>query len=408
MTQSQIFVGLDVGTSAVRCVVGMLDEELQAPSVIGVGVAQNHGMRKGTVLHVDDVAAAITEAVGEAERVSGQQIQSVTVNVNGAHVQSEESKGVVAISGIGREITEEDRLRVEDAAAVIQLPANRDILQVFAKRYRIDGQDNIKDPIGMQGVRLEVDTQIVTAGTPLVRNLELALEKAGLYINNKTVSSIAAAEAVLDRRQKESGTAVIDFGAGTTNIVVIEEGEIECVSVLPVGSINLTNDLAIGLKTDLSVAELVKKKYLSLEGDSSFQNVSVTVDKKEYIFQISEIRMIAEARVEEMFELIDKEFKKIGRSKKLPGGVVIVGGMARLPGIADVAKEALQLPAKIGSVTKMPGLSEKIIHHPEFSTATGLMLLDMLLGAQSHGHQGKTVVGTKFFQKVNFKKLFRS
>jgi cell division protein FtsA len=253
------FIGLDVGTSYVRCVIGMFDPNgSNAPSIIGHGKAQNQGMRRGAVVHVDDVADAIVRAVTEAERISGVPIKKATVNVNGAQVEGINSQGVIAISAANREITAEDRLRVEEAATIVNLPPNREIVQFFAKNYSLDGQRNIKDPVGMNGVRLEVDAHIVTAASPSLRNLDSALEKAEVAPAHHTVASLAAAEAVLTRQQKEAGTAVIDIGAGTTNLIVFEDGEVQHVAIIPMGGQHITNDLAIGLKTDLDVAEAVK------------------------------------------------------------------------------------------------------------------------------------------------------
>jgi cell division protein FtsA len=287
------------------------------------------------------------------------------------------SRGTIAISGPNREITAEDRDRVEEAAAIVKLPANREILQVFAKNYRLDGQDNLKDPVGMHGVRLEVDCHILTAATPNVRNLDLVLEKAQVRPQHRTVSSLAAAEAVLDRKQKEAGTAVVDIGAGTTNVVVIEDGEIQHIAVIPMGGTHITNDLAIGLKTDLDVAEQVKLKHVTI-GDTTDKTYRIIVDGTGYTFEQAETNMIVEARVEELFEYVDKELQKIHRSRKLPGGIVIVGGSAALPGLAEFAKERLQLPARIGKIRGLAGLVDTV-DDPSFATATGLMLLDILL-----------------------------
>lgn len=370
------FVGLDIGTSRIRCVVGQLDhtDPTAQVSIVGLGSAPNTGMRKGTVVHADDVANAIVSAIEEAERVSGHHIKATTVLVNGAHVMSQSSKGVVAISGAGRQITEDDRARVEEAATVIQMPANREIIQVFAKNYRIDGQDNIKDPVGMEGVRLEVDAQIISASTPILKNLDIALERSGLQVNNRVVAGIAAAEAVLDRTQKESGTAVIDIGSGTTNIIIMEEGEIEHIAVIPVGSQNITNDLAIGLKTDLSIADKVKCQFGSLDSQKQKR-----IEVEGSVFEEGMVQMIIEARVDELLELIDKEFARVKKSRKLPGGVVFVGGGANLPGLASFAKDKLHLPAKIGKVKAVSGLHD-IVANPEFATAVGLMLVDGLFG----------------------------
>lgn len=377
--QNPHYVGLDIGTSTVKCVIGIIDQQDSSKiSIIGHGISPNLGMRKGVVAHIDDVSESIHKAVGQAEQVSGIRVTQATVNVNGTHIAGINSRGVVAISTANKEITESDRHRVEEAATIIKLPPNREIIQVFAKNYRIDGQDNIKDPIGMQGIRLEVDTHIVTALVSNLKNLDLVLEKSRIQPTRYTISSIAAAEAVLTRQQKESGTLLIDIGAGTTNIVVVEDGEIQHVGVIPVGSMHLTNDLAIGLKTDLDIAEAVKVQHAGLGDQAKIGTASVNIQKKSYSFDAEDVALITEARLEELFELIDKELKKIHKSQKLPGGIVIVGGMAKLPGIAEYAKEKLQLAARIGKLQPIGGLLD-VVADPIFSTAVGLMLLDMLL-----------------------------
>ena len=407
---SSHFVGIDIGTSMVRCIIGMLDEnnENEKPSIIGHGSAVNNGMRKGVVTHIDDVSEAIQQAINEAERVSGVRVNSATVNINGAHVLGTNSKGVIAISGINREITSEDRQRVEEAATIVKLPPNREIIQVFAKNYRLDGQDNIKDPVGMQGVRLEVDTHILTAATPNIRNLDLVLEKAHIHSTNHTVSSLAAAEAVLNRQQKESGTVLIDIGAGTTNLMVIEDAEIQHIAILPIGGINITNDLAIGLKTDLDIAEAVKLQQASLETTNRFRKSAITIGKQRYVFNNEEIHMVVEARVEELLEYVDKELKKIQRSRKLPGGVVLVGGTAKLPGLAEFTREKLQLAARVGTLQPINGLQEAV-EDPAYYAAIGLMLLDMLLIPSEHAYSGQKNTPGGFFSSIEslFRRILR-
>ncbi|HSX43036.1 MAG TPA: cell division protein FtsA [Candidatus Saccharimonadales bacterium] len=401
------YVGLDVGTSTVRCVVGTRDpQDPSVISVIGHGSCVNQGMRKGVVMHIDDAAEAIVQAITEAERISGMQISRATVNVNGGHVTGLNSRGVIAISSPDREITVDDRERVEEAATIVKLPPNREIVQVFAKNYRLDGQDNLKDPVGMHGVRLEVDCHIVTAASPNIRNLDLALEKAQVRPQHHTVSALAAAEAVLDRKQKEAGTCVLDIGAGTTNLSVIEDGEIQHVAVIPMGGTHITNDLAIGLKTDLDIAETVKLKHARL-GDAADKPLRVVVDDAAHNFSGGEVNMIVEARVEELLEFVEKELQRIHRARKLPGGVVIVGGSAVLPGLAEFAREKLQLPARIGKVRGLAGLVDTV-DTPAFATAGGLMLLDILLTpfAQEqpagHGMGGQAAAGVS----AAFGKLF--
>lgn len=407
-TQPNYFIGLDVGTSTVRCIVGNLDIASDEPkmSVIGYGTSPNLGMRKGLVVHLDDVSTAINQAVSEAERIAGVPIRTATVNVNGSHISGLDSKGVIAISAANREISLEDKMRVEDAATIVQIPANREIIQVFPKNYRVDGHDSIKDPIGMKGVRLEVDTHIVTVATPNIRNLDASLERAHIEPSSHTVSGLAAAEAVLNRQQKEAGTLVLDIGCSTTNIAVIEDGEVQHVAVIPVGGMHITNDLAIGLKTDLEIAEQVKVKYAALAGAGKAGRHSVQYEGRNHVFDGEDIEMITEARVDELFDFVEKELKRIHKSRKLPGGVVIVGGTANIPGIAAFAREKLQLSSRIGSLDGLEGITDDI-KKPEFVAAVGLMQLDMLFAEQmdmqpEHGGHGGGI-----FDSLNglFKKL---
>jgi cell division protein FtsA len=382
------YIGLDIGTSAVRCVVGELSSDDSMPKIIGFSSVENSGMRKGNIAHIDEVAQAVVNAATEAERMSGREIKTATVNVNGAHVEGINSKGVIAISSPNREISHEDRARVEEAATIVQLPANKEIIQVFAKNYRLDEQDNIKDPVGMHGVRLEVDTHIVTASVPALKSLEHVLQRAEMRAAHRTVTSLAGAEAVLDRKQKESGVAVLDIGAATTNLVVIEDGEVEHIAVIPMGGLHITNDLAIGLKTDLDVAELVKLKHASLSSSASGET-SFVKNGEELRFDREMMRIIVGARMEEILELVDKELKKIHRSRKLPGGVTLVGGTSKLPGLVEFVKETLELPARIGSwkhIGKVvDGMDDQV-----FTPAVGLMLLDMLLGPAQFSHYTDT------------------
>lgn len=402
------YVGLDIGTSAVRCIVGVLEAgEQNIVSVIGHGSAPNMGMRKGTIVHIDDVVDAVVNAVEEAERVSGVAIRGATVNINGSQVIGLNSRGVIAISTANREISDEDRLRVEEAATIVKLPPNREIIQVFAKNYRLDGQDNIKDPVGMQGVRLEVDTHIVTASTPNLRNLDSVLERARLQASHHSVSSLGAAEAVLTRQQKESGTVLLDIGAGTTNMVVLEDGEVQHVAVLPIGGTHITNDLAIGLKTDLDIAEQVKLNHGGIGRHGKSGLVSVMHNKTKHEFDGEEVQLIIEARVEELLEYVDKELKRIHRSRKLPGGVVIVGGTAKLPGLAEFTKEKLELASRTGKLQPLAGLVDTV-QDPTYATAVGLMLLDMLLAPGAGGPAGAPNAGVGGLIDSLFGKLKKS
>ncbi|MFZ1812674.1 MAG: cell division protein FtsA [Candidatus Saccharimonadales bacterium] len=376
---SRYAVGLDVGTTTVRCVVGHVEGAQVLPTIIGVAECPNTGMRKGTVVNLVNTASAIDKALEEAERMSGFQIHSASVSVNGSHIIGMSSKGVVAVGTSSHEITETDLARVEEAATVVQLPANREILEVTPRNYELDGQENIKDPLGMTGVRLEVDAHVITALGPHLKNLHKACEMTETTPRATIVAGLAAARAVVSDQQTENGVVLVDIGGATTNVAVFEEGDLQHVSVLPVGSVNITNDLAIGLKTDLDIAEAVKLQHAvavpSLRKDKK-DTISVTVDDKKHEFSVHDIDMIVDARLEEIFELVNKELKSIGRAAKLPGGVVLSGGGAAMDGIAEYARHALQLSARIGVTAEFAGVSEKVAG-PAWNTAVGLMLIDL-------------------------------
>lgn len=371
-------VGIDVGTTTVRCVIGHLEDGAAAPTIVGVGTAKNTGLRKGVVVNIVNTAQAIDKALEDAERMSGHHVTSATVSINGSHIVGMSSKGVVAVGAQSHEITEDDLLRAEEAATVVQLPANREILQVTPRGYQLDGQDNIKDPLGMTGVRLEVDAHVITALAPHVKNLQKSFEMTQTHITRLVPAGLAAARAVVSDQQMENGVVLIDFGGTTTNIAVFEEGDLQHIAILPVGSMHVTNDLAIGLKTDLDIAEAVKLQHVSVAGASKDQpeEVSVEVGGETHTFATHDIQDIAEARLEEVFEMINAELKSIGKDSRLPGGAVIVGGGAELRGIADFAKHALQLPARIGSLSGFSGVADNL-SSPASATAFGLMLLDI-------------------------------
>lgn len=384
---SRYAVGLDIGTSYVRAVVGHVDGPDAKPTIIGVGMEPMGGMRKGTVVNLVGAAQAIDRALESAERMSGHQINEATVSVNGSHVVGMSSRGVIAV---GHEITETDLDRVEEAATVVQLPANREILEVTPRSYQLDGQENIKDPIGMTGVRLEVDAHVITALGPHLKNLAKACEMTETHINQRVLAGLAAARAVVTEQQTENGVVLVDIGGSTTNIVVFEEGDLQHVAVLPVGSVNITNDLAIGLKTDLDVAEKVKIDHavaVPTAHKNSSKKAVVKLDKTSHEFDVEDIDMIVDARLEEIFELVQKELKSIGRASKLPGGVVLTGGGALMPGIDEYAKHALQLSARVGKATGYGGVADQT-ESPSFAAAVGLMLLD-LAGAPTATSGGK-------------------
>ena len=368
-------VGIDIGTTTVRCAIGLVKDE-QTINIVGVGESPNTGFRKGSVVNITETATALDQAIAHAERMAGIQISSATLNINGTHIKGINSKGIIAVSG--NEITEDDLLRVEDAATVLQIPQHHEILSVFPRSYMLDGQSSIKDPIGMSGTRLEVDAHVVTVSAPALKNLEKVAETTQTHVNRISVGSLGAAQATITREQRENGVAVLDIGAATSNLIVIEDGDVQQVSVIPIGGTHITNDLAIGLRTDLKVAEAVKRnyKYLTQASKTRPNHVKVLVNRQEHIFPTKDIELVITARLVELFDLVDKELAKIHRSKKLPGGITLTGGTAHLPGLEVVAREELALSSRVALPTGIGGLKEKV-GRPEYATVVGLMLLDI-------------------------------
>lgn len=373
---SKYAVGIDIGTTKVRCVVGHIDVASGAPTIIGVGEVPNSGMRKGTVVNLQGPGRAIDDALGEAERMSGYQVNEASVSINGVHILSTKADGMIAIGMAGHEVTDEDVARLEDVATTGKVPANREVLDLVPFSYRLDGQDGIKDPVGMVGTRLEINANVVSALAPHVANLHKATEQAQVHVNTLVPSAVAASRAVLGEQQLENGVAVIDFGGATTGVAIYEEGDLQYTSVIPVGGNNITNDLAIGLKTDPEVAELVKLQHVSMGAAREPKQVTVKHEKETHEFSTEEIDEIVGARLEEIFDQINAELKKAGRKGKLPNGVVLVGGGSQIKGLTTYAKSTLELAARIGKPKGFGGVAEQL-DNPAFAAAVGLMFSDM-------------------------------
>lgn len=387
---SRYAVGIDVGTTTVRCVVGHIDNTTGAPTIVGVGKAPTKGMRKGFVVHLEGPAHAIDEALGEAERMSGYQVNGATLSINGSHIVSTKADGMIAVGAADHAITRDDLHRIEEVATVGKIPPNREILEVVPHEYILDGQGGIKDPLGMTGTRLEVSANVVSALAPHLHNLQKSAELAKVDAHSITPSVLAAAKAVLNESQLENGVAVIDLGGATTSVAVFEEGELQYTGVIPVGGMNITNDLAIGLKTDPEIAEKIKVQHAVAIARKDVEGVSVKDDKEVLNFTSSDIDEIVEARLEEMFELIQKELKKAGKAGQLPSGVVLTGGGAAMKHIAEYAKQTLGLAARIGKPTGYGGVAEEV-EQPAFATALGLMFTDT-----DHGTHAPRTSGGSF------------
>jgi cell division protein FtsA len=328
------------------------------------------------VAHLAGPGQAIDTALGEAERMSGYQVDAASISINGAHILSTKADGMIAVGGMDHEITEGDLARIEEVATLGKVPANREILEVVPHSYRLDGQDNIKDPVGMTGTRLEINANVVSALAPHLANLQKSAEMAKVTPHTITPAVLAASRAVLSEQQLENGVAVIDLGGATTSVAVFEEGDLQYVAVIPLGGANISNDLAIGLKTDPEIAEKVKLSHAVATARGTSEEVSVKHDKETFTFTTDEIDEIVEARLDEIFEAIQKELKKAGRAGQLPSGVVLTGGTANLKGLAQYAKEKLNLAARVGKSSGYGGVAENI-DQPQYATVVGLMLTDV-------------------------------
>ena len=373
--QSRYAVGIDVGTTTIRCVVGHVDPTTGTPTIVGVGQATNTGMRKGTVSNLNGPAQAIDQALGDAERMSGYEVNAATISVNGAHILSTKADGMIAVGMADHEVTSDDIARLEDVATTGKIPANREILEVVPFSFTLDGQGGIKDPLGMTGTRLEINANVVSAMAPYVTNLQKAVELATVQPNATVPAVMAAAKSVLNESQIENGVAVVDLGGATTSVAVFEEGDLQYVGVIPIGGVNITNDLAIGLKTDPEIAEKVKLQHAVAVARGESKQVSVKQDKAVLNFDQAEIDEIVEARLEEIFEAVNKELKKAGRAGQLPSGVVLTGGTSNLKGMSDFAKTQLDVAARVGKAKGFGGVADDI-DKPQFATAVGLMLVD--------------------------------
>jgi cell division protein FtsA len=378
MAQNEIIVGLDVGTSFTKMAIGKRLREDKTPSIIALGVAPSEGVRRGVVTDIQDATKSINQALEYTSKMVEEDIKEVSISINGVHIKSYTASERVAVSKIDGDVTEEDVNRVIANANPGPSSQNKEIIGIIPKTYTLDEETGIKNPVGMNGIRLEVEALIVENNTSATKNLEKCIHNLGLKVESQEIGIIASSQSVLTKKQKDLGVAVIDLGAGTTSLAVYEEGHLIHIGVIPIGANHITNDLAIGLRTSIEVAEKVKLKYgVALEkslGESAKLKIDLAkIDSQEEgIFPVAYIASIIEARSKEIFELITKELKKIERDGLLPAGVVLVGGGANLKAIADLAKQELKLPVKIGTPQGVEG-SIADVDNPIYANLVGLI-----------------------------------
>jgi cell division protein FtsA len=414
MPKNNIIAALDIGTNKVRAVVASIKgKEETKPRIIGVGESISSGMRRGVVVDIEEMTKSIRRAIDQAERSSGVSIERARVTIGGSHIKAKGSKGIVAVSRADEEVSEDDVLRAISNASAVSLDPNREVIHVISREFNIDGQGGIQDPRGMTGVRLEVDALIVEGLTPYIKNLRKCLENAKVQIEELVLNVLAASQAVLSKRQKELGVLVLDLGGGTVGMTVYEETKLVHIHVLPIGSVHITNDIAIGLRSSIEVAEKVKLNYGScLPGDISKKDtidLSKIDEKEEGVANRREVAKIIEARIEEIFSLVNKELKKIDRERLLPSGVVLVGGGSKIPGIIDLAKDKLKLPVQLGYPQGIDGLVDKV-DDPTFVTAIGLIFWALEMRSEKEEGRlfspGKVPSSVKTVNKI--KRWFRN
>ncbi|MBI5694498.1 MAG: cell division protein FtsA [Nitrospirae bacterium] len=395
--QDNVVVGLDIGTTKICAIVGEVKEGGRV-DIIGIGSHPSNGLRKGVVVNIESTVESIKKAVEEAELMAGVNITAVYAGIAGGHIKSFNSRGVIAVKD--REITRTDVERVIDAAKAVAIPMDREVLHVLPQEYSIDGQDGIKEPLGMSGVRLEADVHIVTGAITSAQNIVKSCNRAGLDVLDIVLEPLASSYAVLSPDEKELGVAMVDIGGGTTDIAILLEGGVWHTGVLAIGGNHLTNDIAVGLRTPAAEAEKTKKRYgcalTSLVRDDETIEVASVGGRPPRVLSRQVLSEIIEPRIEEIFGLVMKEIRKTSFEDRIASGVVITGGSAIMDGIPEAAERIMEIPARRGLPMNIGGLVD-VVNSPMYATGVGLVLF----GAHQMG-AGKVrrLSGGNMFEKV--------
>lgn len=375
MSKNHIITGVDIGTSEIKALAAIKNPETKTLEILAQVRCPSFGVRRGVVTDPEEVSSRVADVLSNLQQELGQKIEDVYVNIGGSHIFATPSSGSIVVSRADQRISEEDKNRVIQTAQTFSLPSNKEILNIFPTEFIVDDQGKIKDPLNMQGLRLEVKILALCAFSPFLKNLTTAVLEAGLQISDITPSILASARAVLTPKQKELGCCLLDIGAGTTDMAVYEEGDLIHLAVFPVGSELITHDIAVGLKTDVELAERIKKEFGAciLKGGNKKEKITpaqIQGSGEPLIFTRKMLVKIIEARVSEIFGLAMHELKKISPKGILPAGVVLTGGGVMLPKIVELAKKEMKLPARIGLPQGIAGLDED----PTLSAAAGLIL----------------------------------
>ncbi len=378
-----MIAGLDVGSTKIATCVGQYQDGVV--DIIGLGSTPSSGMRKGVVVDIEETTSSISQALDEAEQMCGSPIPSAVVGISGSHIQSTSNKGVVAISRADGEISENDVDRVIQAAKVLPNTPNREILHIIPRQFIVDGAEGVFDPVGMNGIRLETEAIIISGGSMAIKNLSKCVLSAGLDIQEVVYSPLASAKALISKQQMELGVALMDIGAQTTSVTIFEEGDVLHTTAIPLGSSHITNDIAIGLRTSIDVAEKIKIKHGAAKAeqynDKDSLDLSTLSDMDNDSVSLKYISEIIEARLNEMLLMIRDELRSVGKDGMLPAGIVLTGGGCQINGLTDLVKETLRLPAQIGKpLQPLSGMIDKL-NDPLYSTCVGLMMWNL----ENHG-----------------------
>jgi cell division protein FtsA len=376
MAKSKTISAIDIGSSKTAVLIAQYrqEEPFAKTHIVGVSSVKSRGIRKGQIVNIEEAVSAISEAVDAAERMAGYNIPKAWLSVGGSHIGSQNSHGIVAISDPHGEITMEDARRVLEAAQAVSLPTSAEIIHVLPRQFSVDSQEGVKDPAGMTGIRLEVDTHIVTGSSPVIKNLTKCVGEIGCDVSGIVFTGLAAAESVLSDTEKELGVVLVDIGGGTMSVAVFIEGALSYSQVIPVGAINVTKDLAAGLRISLESSETLK---LFLGQDKSKDDeIDVTSlhlpEEMKTVSRKTLVEGIIRPRLNEMFQLIASEIKKSGFAGLTPSGLVVTGGGALTVGILESAKRILAMPVRIGVPSGISGLVEDI-ENPAFAVSVGLI-----------------------------------
>lgn len=374
MAKEVLVAGLDIGTTKICCIIASLTEG-GGIEVIGVGTSPSYGLRRGVVVNIESTTKSIERAVEEAELMSGMEVNSVYTGIAGGHIQGMNSRGVIAITG--GEVSKQDKERVIDAARVIAIPLDREVILVLPQQFIVDGQDGIKDPVGMRGVRLEVEIHIVTAAVTSAQNIVRCINQAGLRVNDIVLGPLAGSYAVLDEDEKELGVTLIDIGGGTSDIVIFVEGSIWHTEVFSMGGEYVTKDISVGLRTPIAEAEKIKIKHGcamgSLVKDDERIEVPGVGGRGGKTLPKQVLAEIIEPRMEEVFGLVNKQIRKTGYENLITAGIVLTGGGAMLEGSSELAERIFDLPVRVGYPKGIGGLKD-VVNNPLYATSVGLVL----------------------------------